>query len=900
MEVQYGRNRSADERPCGRTTRFCAGAACSRGASSLHYVEPPAPSLGWGNGRATGQLCERMPGPRSGGDSRYAGLVTPPSQRRPRAVAAGGPTAQVAEQPVRNTPDDRGHRIDTVTVAIDYAIIQHFSEHLYGSPNKAVEELVANSYDAWATRSYVYLPGAYAPNALLVWDDGESMDLADLHKLWWIAKSPKDDGSNRVEERKDRGKRALIGKFGIGKLASYSLGHRITHLVRRDKKFLRVTVDYRGVPELTEGTEQPRYETPVVELTEKEAKEYVGSLTVKPLRAQKDLWAKKRWTLAIIDELKPDIDLQPGRLRWVLANGMPYRPDFSVVVDDTDLVPRLAKGAFKTWTTADKVLQQRIEAEWADAKKDGVVSGDITFVTKPEPAVIFPNLGSIRAEVRLFAESMFKGRGADLDRSYGFFVMVRERLLNPDDPLLLMHDPSYGTFYRTQYVIYADGLDADLLADRERVQRQSPMTEELAVLQGALYRAARQELTERDESVELARRSESLLPIESREHFQDPMTALLLANDLPAIVDPRTALIERAPLSVDASVAVFRPESGGFTVNVSHPLFAVLSERLGGGAKAKEALRAFDLLAVADRLLEGHLYDVGLEPDEIAEVMAWREGLLRSIASKLTGARDSLIHEVREASYLGDKPFEQALQRLFAAMGFVATRDGLSGMKDVLVIAPIGEGEYRFTIEAKGSKHAVGNADADISGAAAHAEEAEAGLAVVVAREFAGFDRPRGRPAVLKECDATKGLVSIASVDVLAELFEAMRTYSYPLDMVHPVLSIVESPAEKLARVKALQHPTDAFDFRGVLEAIWDQQKGTAAGDLVAYRSVMQSRSEWKALGFEEFERRVLALQTLSRGLMLVTRSRAEVVLKQSPDIVATQIARSLDEQSAG
>jgi hypothetical protein len=118
------------------------------------------------------------------------------------------------------------------------------------------------------------------------------------------------------------------------------------------------------------------------------------------------------------------------------------------------------------------------------------------------------------------------------------------------------------------------------------------------------------------------------------------------------------------------------------------------------------------------------------------------------------------------------------------------------------------------------------------------------------------------------------------------------------LDIVLPILSVVESPAEKLARLLALQHPTDAFDFRGVLEAIWEQQTGAASGDLVAYRSIMQTRSEWKKLGFEEFERRVLALQTLSRGLMLVTRQRAEVVLKQRPDIVATQIVRSLEEES--
>lgn len=43
---------------------------------------------------------------------------------------------------------------EDVVVEVDYAIIRHFSEHLYGSPNKAVEELVSNSYDALARQCH--------------------------------------------------------------------------------------------------------------------------------------------------------------------------------------------------------------------------------------------------------------------------------------------------------------------------------------------------------------------------------------------------------------------------------------------------------------------------------------------------------------------------------------------------------------------------------------------------------------------------------------------------------------------------------------------------------------------------------------------------------------------------
>jgi DNA mismatch repair ATPase MutL len=54
---------------------------------------------------------------------------------------------------------------------------------LYGSPNKAVEELVANSFDAMAQNVYVYVPERFTER-LLVWDDGESMDVAGLRAMW--------------------------------------------------------------------------------------------------------------------------------------------------------------------------------------------------------------------------------------------------------------------------------------------------------------------------------------------------------------------------------------------------------------------------------------------------------------------------------------------------------------------------------------------------------------------------------------------------------------------------------------------------------------------------------------------------------------------------------------------
>jgi len=71
-----------------------------------------------------------------------------------------------------------GKETGKIDVRISYRIIQLFSEGLYSSPNKAVEELVSNSFDAGATNVHVLLaPDLTTDDAtIVVIDDGDGMD----------------------------------------------------------------------------------------------------------------------------------------------------------------------------------------------------------------------------------------------------------------------------------------------------------------------------------------------------------------------------------------------------------------------------------------------------------------------------------------------------------------------------------------------------------------------------------------------------------------------------------------------------------------------------------------------------------------------------------------------------
>jgi len=46
----------------------------------------------------------------------------------------------------------------SIDVRLSYKIVELFSEGLYASPNKAIEELVANSFDAGALKVAIFLP----------------------------------------------------------------------------------------------------------------------------------------------------------------------------------------------------------------------------------------------------------------------------------------------------------------------------------------------------------------------------------------------------------------------------------------------------------------------------------------------------------------------------------------------------------------------------------------------------------------------------------------------------------------------------------------------------------------------------------------------------------------------
>lgn len=557
------------------------------------------------------------------------------------------------------------------------------------------------------------------------------------------------------------------------------------------------------------------------------------------------------------------------------------------------------------WDFGSTEIVDAIRSRWqeSDVTDDGL--GPPTFFcetglnpAKPEeptPFVTLPALGRIWGTIRLFDETLQKYRAHDHGRSHGFFLFVRGRLVNPDDEKLFHPEPSFQTFYRSQFIINADDLDTELLADRQHLRDGRPKNA-LRRLQEAVGRAARIMVERRDEEQIVEQSTASILPVGSRAFYRDPLNALIFDYPLCETSDFNLSnvSVEREPLGSDKPISEFAPERAAFVVNASHPYYEVLQKRAGQSRKAHEFLRTFDLFAISERLLEGHLLDLGIDRPTVDEIMRWREGLFRKLASSYEEAPE-LIKEMFHTSYEGGRPFEIALKRVFEDMGFSARHDGGSGKEDVRVLATVGQESYSFILEAKGSQSGVGNKDAAVGAAAHHRDLAQASHAVIVAREFVGFGVSGSdeSAALFKECKSAGG-VSFMQLDAIDKLYRAIVKYSYPLPLLRSVFLSLDTPASKLRRIEALARPERGFDYERLLEDIWRRQGEEAQGDPVPYRAVHQQGGWKEDMEFEEFECRLVALETLASGRIRMHKNHRDIYLRQSPDLVLDQIGKSL------
>jgi len=664
--------------------------------------------------------------------------------------------------------DNLGTKIDTIPVRISYKIIELFSAGLYSSPNKAFEELVSNSYDAGATNVSVYVPtDKVLPNSILwIADNGCSMDADGLKQFWKIGESQK----RQVEDST----RLPIGKFGIGKLATYVLAQKLTLICKaNNERYFATTMNYSTINKDSSNEE--------IELDEKELSLNDVKTLLSPYikRYGQDLisfklWGEtceKTWTFVILSELKPKAsEIKDGKLKWILSTALPLNPNFNLTFNGT--LVQSSKIDITPWKT------------WTFGKNDEIASNSKYHYEIGEyfgqPCVHLPNLRNVVGQVDLYRDSLLTGKSQELGRSNGIFLKVRGRLINIEDPLIGMEALSHGVFNRVRIIVNADDLDEYITSTREAIKDSSAISDLREYIQRKFLQAKDwyfKEVETEDKqnraSSKIAYASANLsrrpIVIAVKKVFDGKLHDLIL-TDIPKnfTEQEKINLIEQleTDLTTDDGIikrvdwVTLNPEdpvakldiiTGFAKINLMHPFFANFLDEV-------RSLLPFQLIALTEILTECFLLDSGIKQDTVKDIMLKRDAILRELTFS-DKPNAPLVATLLNATLNNAVGLEKAVSQAFNSLGYESTQIGGSGKPDGKAVAYLGPlnspDNYSLIFDAKStSKDKIKATTAHISGVDRHRDEYNADFACVVAIDFEGRDDEKS--AVNKEAKKLK------------------------------------------------------------------------------------------------------------------------------------------------
>lgn len=742
-----------------------------------------------------------------------------------------------------------GKATDRIDVRLSYRIIELFSEGLYASPNKAIEELVTNSFDAGAQRVHVLLsPNLHDQNAtIVVIDDGEGMDTDGLKQHWLIGISNKRSLSKLPRNRQQ------IGKFGIGKLATYVLADRLTHVSKLKGRYFSTSMDFGAIDKRVNKGIEPK--TPIKiqlrELTEAEAKQALKMWTEAAAFKATEMvlfgrGAPPSWTVAVMSSLKPKVhEIKHGVLEWVLRTALPLRPDFGIWLNGIRLVPsKQGKGLLKKWLLGKDLI------ELPKPSPKGVSASEDTNVDRSSEhrfGLDVPDLGRVTGYAEAYKD-LLTGKSDELGRSYGFFVYLFGRLVNVVDghfgipPDELRH----GTFGRFRLVVHMDGLDHELRSNREAIS-EGPLLATAQDVLRAIFNSVRPTLEKHDEEEEpgakLARKLAASPSSLSRRPIVELARAVVegkVKSRYLVVPDPRTleergaflaSLEQRATegdqfvtgLTIDyeglpdGGLAQYDTITGNLRINAWHPFVATFHDEFA----SKGAGQPLELFAMAEVLAEAHLHAIGVKPEQIDDFLSLRDQLLRNLANE--SGRQSAFAVALALQNARNNPdaLEDKLCAAFASLGFEVTLIRGKGKPDGVATALLSADEkgkprqYAVSLEAKSKEKDKGKVAAGtvkVSAVIRQRDDYRCQHALVVGR---AFPTSAGDVSVLaKEIDddrkKTTALgepktITLITIDDLAKLVQLRPVKQIGLQKLRELFEKCRLPEESAKWVESIR-----------------------------------------------------------------------------------------------
>jgi len=807
------------------------------------------------------------------------------------------------EQPIEGTLaaalESDGEFQEAMTVEIAYEVIQLLSEQLYSSPLKAIEELVVNSWDADATICRVSVPSPDVleqmepTTAVAVLDNGHGMTANDLRNLWHVGLSSKRDAT-----WSERAHRTQIGKFGIGKLASYAIARRVTYLTKtKDESPRGVTIDFEQFQTVEEkdggrGTvtlRMMRLDEPARLLGEPQMVAILHQLKASAADLSDAGW--DHWTLVVLESLKPKAqDVRQGRLKWVLSTAMPAASDFKLFLNGANVSSSKLDVEFPVDFKVGEIETARLQSLKDSTGTTWSVAGD-ALVSSSFPSGV---TGRIRvADRSLYASS---GKSEDLGRSHGFFVRVRGRLVNETDPLFGAKPVSFTTFYNLLAEVNADDLDSFVTAPRDDLL-QAKEKEDFRSLLLELFNEARirYEAVEKKKSNEEHKREESRIYVNPKL-VERPVADVLVNEAARAVkadwllLDPgdedeslerlieslyeepeerRRYSYEYTGAGRQGSLARFDADKGIFWVNEDHDLVVANQDD-------PRARRVLEVFITAEAMFEVYLREASVEPRVIEWVLSRRDQLLRSLARDELFSLKAIAASIRNSRDVANE-LEIAVVGALRSLGFVAKHISGSGTPD-------GEARYEvygpekksFTLEAKSSKDVPSLGNLDFGGLRQHYEdkrEEGAEGCLLVAPDYPGRDEP-DEGQVGKR--ATTQRVSCWTIESLASVVEAAEVRHITAeDIQRIVLGEFTPGAVEGAVDQLLSDP--AWTRRGLYTAILDtlnaldgiMPNSPRTVDMLASQIALQT--EFSGIERDDVQEAAEQMAHASKGMLYVT-----------------------------
>lgn len=299
-------------------------------------------------------------------------------------------------------------------------IVRQLSTTFYPNPLVIFDELISNAHDALADTVTIRLvPNSNELNAIEIADNGEGMSHEGLVHFFYIAHTTK----NEVRVRRSfKGiKRAIIGRFGIGKISLYQVCKRFNIVTWHDGVESSATFDF----------------------TEFERNEFIDSfkLHVTSLPIED----KRHGTRITLLDLKEDslVGLTDENVAKRLSKTMPLSPGFKIVIEDGDIKPLVVR--------SEDIGGERIANVYpieSEVKEVGEVKGTVIFFKHEET------------------------------KEEGVFIRVLGRLVNFDNPKGVLnlnsisHPRQFANKIRVE--VNADGLNEALLTNRAGFMETHP------------------------------------------------------------------------------------------------------------------------------------------------------------------------------------------------------------------------------------------------------------------------------------------------------------------------------------------------------------------------------------------------------------------------------------------